>query len=281
VQSWIPRIVAIAAILIGVVSLALVPFEGAGWLEKWTPKDDDAIARHYVDLLQTRQIGAIERTLESGLADGDAARSLAQAADVLTQVGGTQLKVVGFNEYLSAANRPATFTYETTGRRSSAVVFVAFEKTSNGILLDGLRVWTLREPLEQTNALTFKGKGLPQYAWTLACVVIALFQLWMLVVCAWAPYVRLRWLWMLLVFLGIGQFSMNWTTGTEAIKPVSIWVSTVGIVRASPYVPWILSFSLPLGAMLFFLYRRKLMAPTELAQDHATGGLVAEPGTNN
>ena len=59
------------------------------------------------------------------------------------------------------------------------------------------------------------------------------------------------------------QFSLNWATGAWSIKPIYVSLLGAGFFRPSPFDAWILSFSLPIVAVIFLMRRRGLMARSE------------------
>jgi hypothetical protein len=62
-----------------------------------------------------------------------------------------------------------------------------------------------------------------------------------------------KWLWVLFILAGVGKFAVNWTSGEWGIAPLSLQLLSASAV-ASLYGPWILSFSLPLGAIVFLVH---------------------------
>ena len=68
------------------------------------------------------------------------------------------------------------------------------------------------------------------------------------------------------MLIGIGKLSMNWTTGAVGVQPLQFQLLGAGIFRAGgPYLPWIVSVSLPIGAIAaqFKLWRRRRHPPSE------------------
>jgi hypothetical protein len=81
-----------------------------------------------------------------------------------------------------------------------------------------------------------------------------------------------RWRWVLVSLLGLGAFSLNWNTGVAATNLLSIRIGAASFTRAAPVVPWIITFSLPIGALSALLqYRhwraesRKIAEPVPVA----------------
>lgn len=62
---------------------------------------------------------------------------------------------------------------------------------------------------------------------------------------------RRKWLWGILAFLGLLSLQMNWTTGEVMVNYLTVQLLGAGVMKAaSPLAPWLLTFSLPVGAVL-------------------------------
>src|SRR5262249_47184155 len=113
-----------------------------------------------------------------------------------------------------------------------------------------------REPssLEARNHFTPYGKNPGQYAVLVAMAVVIVLIIWALVSCIRTPIPRRKWLWILFVLLGFCDLTVNWTTGQYTFQPLYVHLLGVGAM-AAPFGPWMLSVSLPLGAVIFLLRR--------------------------
>lgn len=68
---------------------------------------------------------------------------------------------------------------------------------------------------------------------------------------------RRRWLWMVGSLLGVGQVALNWSTGEVFFEVARVALFGAGFVKAGGIAdPWIVSFAVPVFAILFFLLRR-------------------------
>jgi hypothetical protein len=101
------------------------------------------------------------------------------------------------------------------------------------------------------------GKNALQYGVLTLAVGVAIFTLCVLVVCIRTKLKRRKWLWILFILFGFGKLSVNWATGQWGIQ-----VLAAQLFSASTYAdffgPWIISVSLPIGAMVFLRFRRTL-----------------------
>ncbi|KRE88898.1 hypothetical protein ASG87_09545 [Frateuria sp. Soil773] len=124
------------------------------------------------------------------------------------------------------------------------------------LLIEGLHANRLAEPLEASHALTLKGKSAAHWLMALLTCAEALFCLYAFVLCLRTPIPRRKWLWALFTLVGVGTLQFNWVSGAFGILPLSVqFLFGVSAVSA-PYGPWILSVSIPLGAICFLARRR-------------------------
>ncbi len=84
-----------------------------------------------------------------------------------------------------------------------------------------------------------------------------------------------KWLWIVFIPFGFGRLSFNWTTGRVLFNPLSVHFQLLGAaaVKHGLYAPWIISISVPLGAIVFLIRRKRLAAagrsPVECAENES------------
>jgi hypothetical protein len=70
------------------------------------------------------------------------------------------------------------------------------------------------------------------------------------------PRWRTRWLWALASLVGVLRVNAAfWTTGQLTFVPISILFPPVGMTQIPVGTPWVFGFSLPLGAILYWVLR--------------------------
>jgi hypothetical protein len=102
------------------------------------------------------------------------------------------------------------------------------------------------------NELTLEGKTPVHYAFVGAMALVGLITLIALFGVFTRKGVRGGWLWFLFILLGFAKFTLNWTTGAFAFQAMSIQLLSLSAFSGgSVFDPWFLSFSIPLGALIF------------------------------
>jgi hypothetical protein len=75
-------------------------------------------------------------------------------------------------------------------------------------------------------------------------------MLWTVVRVLRAPVLRGRLFWALACFAGMGTLWMDWTSGITGFLPYSLRLMGFGLEQGpSPLSPWMVSLTLPIGAL--------------------------------
>jgi hypothetical protein len=117
------------------------------------------------------------------------------------------------------------------------------------------------ESLEAANRFTLRGRQPVQYVILSAGIVSIAVMLYALVLCIRTPMERRKWLWIILVLLGAGKVGVDWTTGEISYHIFWVTILPAGM-GAELYGAWIVTVSVPLGALLFLVLRGRLRKPT-------------------
>ncbi|MBI1397584.1 MAG: hypothetical protein GC151_16545 [Betaproteobacteria bacterium] len=84
--------------------------------------------------------------------------------------------------------------------------------------------------------------------------------LYALVACIRTRVPRRKWLWIVFIVLGVGKLAVDWTIGECRVFPASMQLFSASAF-SSPYGPWTVAVSLPVGAIEFLLYRKLRLEP--------------------
>jgi hypothetical protein len=258
-------------IIVALLTLFLCGCNRASVMKLMEPQEDQNVAQYYINLLRAHDLGPIERDVDPTLKNTGLHPSLVQAANQIPPEEPVSMKLVGFDiNYLNKTRRTNT-VYEYEFSKGWLLINVATQKQGNVFTLIGLRVIPLADSLEDLNKFTLRGKGLGQYVVLLSGILEVLLILYSLVVCLRSPVLKRRWLWILFILFGLGEFSVNWTTGQLAVNPLSFQLFGFSGFTDG-YGPWIIKVSVPLGAYVFLLLRRRLEDHSPLNTDLQSPG---------
>jgi len=238
-------------------------------MEKFSSPADQAQAKSYVDDLRSGKLDAIESASDPSIQSPQLHHTLEQMAALfpagepvsVTLVGAYRMSMSSLVGKGKSTTATTSLEYDFGGKWMLVSTIV---KEHDGVRsLMGFHVQPEAQPLEVQNRFTLGGKSGLHYVVLGAAVAAALLSLVALVVCIRTPLRRRKWLWVLFILFGFGKVSLNWTTGQWGATPLSVQLFSASAMSQF-YGPWIVSLSLPIGAVLFLTLRRQLMRETEL-----------------
>ncbi len=226
-----------------------------------TPPEDEAITRRYVDDLRQNRLDQIEQDMDPGLKDSNTHGALVSMAAMFPPQEPVSTKVVGFRSFLGNVRR-TEITLEYEFPEKWLLASVVTQKSGEVTAIVGFHVTPIAGSLENLNRFTLVGKGATQYAILSLAVLAPLFSLYVFVLCIKTRMGKKKWLWLIFIVLGIGKLVVNWTTGEAFFTPIAIQLPPAG-ANAQLYGPWLVYVSIPLGAIIFLIMRKRLVGPVQ------------------
>ena len=187
-------------------------------------------------------------------------------------------KVVGFRRFLGNVRR-TEITLEYEFPQKWLLAEVVTQKSGGVTTIVGFHVTPIADSLENLNRFTLVGKGAPQYEILSLAVLAPLFSLYVFVLCIKTRMGKKKWLWLIFILLGIGKLVVNWTTGQVFFTPIAIQLPPAG-ANAQLYGPWLVYVSIPLGAIIFLIMRKRFVGPVQQTQQDAPGAPPPPPVTS-
>jgi hypothetical protein len=244
------------------LALALGGCRADDALRRFTPAEADTRARGYLALFAAHRGAEAETRLLPGMSGSEAHTAYVAIDSLLGGQHFDSVRVIGSAVNTINGVRHTNLTYEFKSQSGWILANVATVDSAGTWFVEALHARPMPQPLEVTNTFTLGGGSPLHYAWlilTIACAVVSLgTAIWL----ATRRQMPKRWRWVFLALLGVGGFSLNWTTGETAFRIVNVQLFGAGAMRLGPAAPWILTFGLPVGAILSLMrYRRWLRTP--------------------
>jgi hypothetical protein len=270
VTTWLP--------LALVLSLASLACDQRSAFEAMVPKDDAAFAIETLAYLQRGHFPAAENRISEQARTPALRSQMERLAAVLGTQAAQDVHVIGFSS--NTVNGATTYTNVVLEYRFAQrwlVVTVAMHRSGAVRAIDGVQARPTTGPQEFLNRFTLAGKTVGHYVvlvWTIVTPVLIGATLLLLLR---TPVPRLKWLWALFVAVGVGQLSLDWTTGDIRLVPLQATLFGSGFLKAGPYSPVVLLTSLPVGAIVFLLLRRRRWVAEPSVPPDTRAAIAEEP----
>lgn len=233
-------------------------------LQKFASPAEQTQAKSYVDLLRQQHFDEVEKAADPSIADAALHGKLVAMAGYIPAGEPQSITLVGAHRSVVNESTTVNTTYEYAFAGKLLLFNIALKSQGDKTTIVGLNVVPQLKSLAEQNRFTLDGKPPTLYAVLALAVLLPLFTLFVLVLCIRTPLKGRKWPWVLFVLVGFGNLSVNWTSGDWNFVPVAAQFFSASAF-ASPYGPWTLGVSLPVGAVLFLLMRRKLRAVPAVA----------------
>ena len=219
-------------------------------IRRFTPADADVRARAYLALLTRGQLDSAAARVVPRLSGPDARRELAKIVALLNGQQFDSSRVIGAATNKVNGVRHVNLSYEMHSAKGWSVANVATVDSANTWFVEGVSASAIPRPLEEQSRFALGGKSIRQYAWLLMSILCLGLSVGTALFLASRRAMPKRWRWVLASLIGIGGFSLNWTTGVAAVNPYLLQFGAASFTRAAPVTPWIISFAIPIGAIV-------------------------------
>ena len=237
-------------------------------IRKFTPRDDDQFARQFVELIRQARYDEAAPMLEPAVAEKAGADGLTQLHRIVDHGDPIGVELIGVNTGFfkpwdnSGSSRQANLVYQIQFPDAWVVATIVVRSNAQGRQIVSAFFQPVRDNLQELNRFTLSNKSPRHYVFLAGVILVPLFIIFAVIVCI-RSRVRRRWLWIPFILIGFGQVRLDWTTGQWDVQPLSFSLLGAGGMRASSYAALVLTVSIPLGAIVFLILRRRLRGKDE------------------
>jgi hypothetical protein len=246
-------------------------------MNRIVPPDDEALAKECLSALIKGDYPTVKKQLDPQFVKPGIDSNLAQITHILAQEGPPSLELVGCNVFSTAEKRRSSLTYQYHFKNAWVLAAVTIDTEAENKRVFGINVNPIPKSLEELNAFTLKGKGAIHYVIFVTAIIVPVFIIWTIIICA-RTKIRRKWLWIIGILIGIGRINLNWTTGQLGFQLIAFQIPGAGIVKMGLYAPWILTVSIPVVAIWFLIKRQKIqgIVGTQI-RNNSAGETPGEP----
>lgn len=247
-------------------------------------------SRRTLDRLAIGDVEYVASHLSADLRRPDALAKVQQMAAQFPRGTARGVNLIAFDQQrLSNAEgvrRTTQVSFESEYEGGNHLLTQFLWRGSDRLELVGMQVQPLPDSLQHLNRFTLRGKGAGHYIFLTGMLAVPSTMAYALYVwLAIRSRLRARWVWLGAIAVGVCSLRINWTTGALFFQPLRFQLFGLGALQ-QPYGPWMLFCSVPLGALLFLLLRRRFTtrrdaAPVDQppAPDEAVAGEPSGPPT--
>jgi hypothetical protein len=238
------------------------------------PKKDKLFAENYIDVLQSNDIDMARSFFSDELSNSNT-EWLDTIVGKINQEKVKNKKLV--YQKIISKNNPyrATLSYELDNSNNWLLIELTIDKINDNYKITGLYYYPMSGTFEDLTTFKIISKPFTHYLMLIISTFVLILIVYALIVCVRAP-IKKKWLWIIFILIGISKISFVWSYGTFDFQLISFQLLGVGVMKYHPYGSWILSTSIPLGAIVFIFKRKILTVPhnidAEKIADSITGG---------
>jgi hypothetical protein len=241
------------------VGLALLSIMGCSqdaMLQKFASADDQATAKKYVDALRAGRYEEIEAVADPAIKGPTLRSTLEQMAALMPDEEPSSVKLVSAQTMKGAQGTTKNLTFEYRYGEKWLLVNVATQRKGDAFTLIGFNVYPQAQAVTERNRFQLGGKTAVHYVILALAILFPLLSLYALIQCARTKMVKGKWLWIVVILIGVGKLAINWTSGEWQVSTLSVQLLSASVLTDAQGA-LILAVSVPLGAILF-LFRRRL-----------------------
>ena len=233
--------------------------------DKLIKKNVDKFARDFINNLNKGEIDSCYNKIEETYQNDSLLIGLKNMHELLKDKAQINSRIISYKfsktHSISNGNDFNTFSieyeYQYSTDRWAYYSFILLEE-NNQYKVISFNFLPTYKSLDNIHDFTLKGKSFFHYLWLTLMILIPIFIILTIIFIIRTP-LKYKWLWILLVIFGVVKFQLNWTTGEFDYQLLNFTLFGVGFVKWGVIAPWILSFSLPLVAIIFWFKRKSFI----------------------
>lgn len=213
------------------------------------PQDLDDFGRRFIGLVQSGEFDSALTKIDFAASESDLRALLLQAHDAMISPVADSIVLLGSNVILGATFR-AGLSYETKTRSGWMIINLELAGSRNSPRVIGFRWVPTSVRQADVHRFSMNGRRVIDYLflcmWS-AAVIVSLAGAWL------AFRTRRGFGMVVFCLIGFTKATLNWSSGHLAFQMLGAQLLGIGAKREGEAGPWLISVSLPIGAILMII----------------------------
>jgi hypothetical protein len=235
-------------------------------IRKLAPAEDQVFAEKALDQLRQKQFEDLEKRFDASIQQPNLREVMEKMSALLPAGEPSKVRLLSTRQNNHSTQETNTLTYEYTYQEQWFILEVTIKKSHDQTSILGIHMTPQSAEIEEQNRLNLVGKSVLQYLILGLAFAFAIITIVALIICIRMKLRGRKWPWILFILFGFGNLAVNWSTGAFGFSVLAIQMFSASAF-AAPHGPWIISVSLPLGALCFLIFRKnhaaEVNAPAE------------------
>jgi hypothetical protein len=226
--------------------------------DKLIPKEESQFARIFLEKLRAGDFDYVKRFVDKSIEGKVTDQTLKELSAYFPSGALISDEIIGSQVNILNNQWQGSFTFEYHTLNGWSLANVVLRKAGQTLSVVGFSVYRTTESQGQLNKFSLYRKNASQYLMLAIAILTSIFVLVSAYCCFRTPITKRKWLWIIVTLIGFSSISMNWTTGQYFLQLLWFKILPVSFSSAGTNAPWIISMSLPIGAVVFWCKRKSL-----------------------
>lgn len=223
------------------------------------PKEESEFAKDYLQQIRGGDFEYVRSHTDPELIGQITDEKLLEIAEYFPSGDLLSTEIVGWQVNIVNGTWTGKFSFEFEFSEGWAVANAALKRAGDRTTVVGFNVHRTPTSQRELNAFSNVSPTPLHILMFAATIVIPIFMIFTCIMVYRTPIASRKWPWYLLSIGGVGAVYFNWTTGVVNYQILTVQLLGAGAAAAGPHAPWILEFTLPIGALVFWIKRRQLI----------------------
>ena len=242
--------------------LAAFVLTGCGYEEmadSLIPKEESRFAKDYLQRVRDKDFEYVMSHLDPELVDQVTVEKLTAIAEYFPSGDLISVEIVGSQVHTTNKTWTGNFSFEYEFSGGWVIANAAMKRVNDRTTVIGFNVYRTTGSQRELNAFSAVDLTPLRIAMLIATITIPIFMLLTCVMVYRTAIASKKWRWYLLSLGGVGAVYFNWTTGVFNYQLATVQLLGASATAAGPHAPWIFEFTIPIGALVFWMRRKHLI----------------------